>query len=148
MYLHQFLFFNFFPVATQVVQAISTVLIKHMANAHHISIVSDCDELKQQKLTDVFISKSKSVMPLNSKDERFMLSRRLSLWFSKDLLPFSMVENVGFTNFWKALNIGIPLPSRHTISIAALNDMFSCIKKELISIISTNAGNTKQKYRR
>lgn len=72
-----------------------------------------------------------------------MLARRLSLWYSRDLMPFSMVEYKGFTDFWKSLNIGIPLPSRQSISIGALDDMFVCMKKELISIISTNAGNVK-----
>lgn len=113
---------------------------KHMDHVHRIKVASERDDLKQQKLTDIFLSKSKSKLPTTSRDERFMLARRISLWYSKDLLPFSMVEYKGFTDFWNALNVGIPLPSRHTISIAALDDMFTCMKKELISIISTSEG--------
>lgn len=121
----------------------TTVLIKHMEHVHNIKITTEREDLKQQKLTDVFISKtkSKSTMPANTKDERFMLARRLSLWLSKDLLPFSTVEYKGFVDLWNALHIGIPLPSRQSISIGALDDMFVCMKKELISIISTSAGN-------
>lgn len=111
-----------------------------MDHVHRIKVASERDDLKQQKLTDIFLSKSKSKLPTTSRDERFMLARRISLWYSKDLLPFSMVEYKGFTDFWNALNVGIPLPSRHTISIAALDDMFTCMKKELISIISTSEG--------
>lgn len=115
-----------------------------MSHTHRVNVASDREELKQQKLTDVFISKSKSISPVNSRrhDERFMLARRLTLWISRDLLPVSMVENKGFCDFYNALNIGIPLPSRHTISIAALDDMYACMKKEIIDIIRTNAGKT------
>lgn len=114
-----------------------------MEHVHRIKISTDREELKQQKLTDVFISKSESIMPVNSRNERFMLARRFSLWYSRDLLPFSLVEYKGFRDFWNALSVGVPLPSRQTISIGALDDMYACMKKELISIISTNAGNTK-----
>lgn len=117
-----------------------------MFHQHRVNISSDREDLKQQKLTDVFISNPKSKMPVNSQDERFLLARRLSLWFAKDLMPFSMVEYKGFKDFYCALNVGIPLPSRHTISISALDDMYACMKKELISIISTCGGNTKQKF--
>lgn len=124
----------------------TTVLIKHVKNIHKIDITTDREELKQQKLTDVFISRSKSKSPLNSRDERFMLARRIALWYSRDLLPLSTVENKGFNDFWNSLNIGIPLPSRHTISVGALDDMYACMKKELIGIISRSKGNVKQKY--
>lgn len=51
-----------------------------------------------------------------------MLARRLSLWYSRDLLPFSMVEYQGFIDFWNAIGVGIP---RQTISIGALDDMYN-----------------------
>lgn len=116
-----------------------------MQNIHKINITTEREELKQQKLTDVFLSRTKSKMPVNSRDERFMLARRLVLWFSKDLLPNSMVEKKGFIDFWNAHNNGMPLPSRQTISIGALDDMYACMKKELIATISTNEGNMKRK---
>lgn len=114
-----------------------------MSHTHRINIATDREELKQRKLTDVFISKSPAAVPV-SKDERFILARRLSLWFARDLLPFSTVEYKGFIDFWNSLHVGIPLPSRHTISISALDDMFTCMKKELINVIRTNGG--KQNY--
>lgn len=125
----------------------TTVLIKHMDHIHGIKISTERNEMNQQRLTDMFISKSRSTMPAknNSRDERFMLARRLSLWFSRDLLPFSIVEYKGFTDFWNGLGVDIALPTRQTVSIGALDDMYACMKKELISIISTSAGNTKQK---
>lgn len=113
-----------------------------MSHTHRISIASDREALKQQKLTDVFISRSKSLSPVSSHrhDERFLLARRLSLWYSRDLLSFSLVDNIGFNDFWNSLHINIPLPSRSTIAIGALDDMYECIKNELKSMISTNGG--------
>lgn len=113
-----------------------------MAHTHRINIASEREELKQQKLTDVFISKTKSSITVNDhqQDERFILARRLSLWYSRDLLPFSTVANKGFSDFWRSLHINTPLPTRQTISIAALDDRYECMKKELLSILSTGGG--------
>lgn len=113
-----------------------------MSSIHRINIATDREELKQRKLTEVFISKSKSTCPVNDNrhDERFLLARRLILWYSRDLLPFSEVENQGFNDFWNSFSIGIPLPSRQTVSIGALDDMYECMKIELKSMISTNGG--------
>lgn len=112
-----------------------------MSHTHRINIDSDREELKQQKLTDVFISKSKSIMPLSPRqDERFILARRLSLWYTRDLLPFSLVENKGFNDFWNSLHLSIPLPSRKTIAVSAIDDMYDCMKKELIRVVSADGG--------
>lgn len=67
----------------------------------------------------------------------FILASRLIIWFARDLLPLSMVEYKGFNDFWSSLHMSIPLPSRPTISIAALDDMYDVMKKELIGTIST-----------
>lgn len=113
-----------------------------MSHTHRVNIVTEREELKQQKLTDIFISKSKVALPENStqKDDRFILARRLSLWLSKDLLPFSLVENKGFTDFWTSLHLPESLPKRQTVSIGALDDMYSCIKTELIRILGKCPG--------
>lgn len=119
----------------------TTVLSKHISHIHRIDISSERNDLKQQKLTDIFISKrnemEKSKTP---SDEKFILARRLIVWFARDLLPLSMVEYEGLNDFWHSLHIGIPLPSRPTVSISALDDMYACMKKELINRISTNEG--------
>lgn len=119
----------------------TTVLTKHMTNTHRIKIASEREELKQQKLTDVFLSKSKAAVNDHRLDDQYILARRLLLWYARDLLPFSTVENQGFNDFWRSLKNHMSLPSRSTISIAALDDMYNCMKKELLSTLSTSGGN-------
>lgn len=119
----------------------TTVLVKHVEHTHRINVSTDRDELKQQKLTDVFISKKKSNIQINTgKDERLILNRRLSLWLCKDLLPFSLVDNQGFQDFWRSLNVNINLPTRQTITIGALDDMYLCMKNELIKVLTNSGG--------
>lgn len=79
-------------------------------------------------------------------DERFILARRLILWFAKDLVSLSTVECKGFNDFWNSLHLRIPLPSRPTVAIGALDDMYDCMKKELISKICTNGGKNNDFY--
>lgn len=113
-----------------------------MSHVHRINIVTEREELKQQKLTDVFFKKVKQS---NSKpsDDRYILARRLSLWYSRDLLPFSLVQSEGFNDFWKWLQprASLPaLPTPQTISIAALDDMYHCMHAELIRVLSQCGG--------
>lgn len=113
-----------------------------MSHIHSVNIVTEREELKQQKLTDVFIKK---VTPLNNKpnDDRYILARRISLWFSRDLLPFSLVQGEGFNDFWSGLQprVILPaLPSPQTISIAALDDMYECMHSELIRVLNQSGG--------
>lgn len=118
-----------------------------MSNAHRVNIATERDELKQQRLTDVFIAKSKSSPENKSrKDEHYFLGRRLILWLSKDLLPLSLVEYKGFQDFWSSLHLNIKLPSRQTISISALDDMYLCIKNELIKILDNSGGKQQQMF--
>lgn len=100
------------------------------------------EELKQKKLTYVFIRKSVSPggSTNNRTDEKYILARRLAVWISRDLLPYSLVQNIGFKDFWNSLHLNMPLPSPQTISIGALDDMYSCMHKELIRILGTIGG--------
>lgn len=121
----------------------TTVLSNHVSNVHRINITTERNELKQQKLTDIFLSSGNKVQvhkPTTPSDERYILARRLILWIARDLLPLSMVHYQGFNDFWRSLRNDIPLPTRQTIAIAALDDMYDIMKKELISKISTNGG--------
>lgn len=116
-----------------------------MAHIHRVNIVTEREEVKQQKLTDVFIKKVKSMIPLSSKrsDDRYILARRISLWFAKDLLPFSLVQCKGFSDFWNSLHphASLPaLPSPQTISISALDDMYECMHAELIRVLNQTGG--------
>lgn len=120
-------------------------LTKHMLHAHGMKINTERDETKQRKLTDIFISDGTKKIPVNrsyskNSDEKFILSRRIALWLCKDLIQFKTVENKGFRDLWSSLHIGIPLPSRKTISVSAIDDMYSCMKTELVSRLLKSGG--------
>lgn len=120
-------------------------MIKHLLHEHGIKINTEREELKQKKLTDIFIcadgKKTPPNKPIDSKkDERFILGRRMALWLSKDLLPYKTVENRGFRDLWASLDIDVDLPSRQTVSVSALDDMYACMKKELISKLKNSGG--------
>lgn len=114
-----------------------------MLHAHRIEVKTDREDNKQKKLTDIFLvsngKKTALVSSANSKDERFILGRRLVLWLCKDLLPFKCIENKGFQDFWTSFGFDVTLPTRQTVSISALDDMYKCLKNELL--IKMSAGN-------
>lgn len=70
-------------------------------------------------------------------EEQLFFNRRLSLWVTRDLLPFSLVEKEGFVNFWTSVVPKISIPSRSTLSREALDDNYVCFKKRLINILET-----------
>lgn len=120
-------------------------LTKHMLHEHGMKISTEREETKQRKLTDVFISDGAKKITVNrssneNSDEKFILSRRIALWLCKDLMPFKTVENKGFSDLWTSLHVGIPLPSRKTIAVSAIDDMYSCMKTELVSRLSKSGG--------
>lgn len=91
-------------------------------------------------------SKENWPMCLYQKEEKnhiesgHILGRRLALWLCKDLMPFKVVENKGFRDLWTSLHFGIALPSRKTLSVAAIDDMYSCMKKQLVTKLLKSAG--------
>lgn len=118
---------------------------KHLLHEHGIEVKTQKEEEKQKKLTDIFISTNGNKKSLNQtteqkKDERFILGRRMSLWLCKDLLPFKLVENKGFRDLWSSLSLGVTLPSRQIVSVSALDDMYSCMKNELITRLKNSSG--------
>lgn len=118
----------------------TTVLCKHVQHIHRVSIVTEREELKQRKISDVFFKQGNSTIQENNNrnDEKFILARRIILWLSRDLLPFSLVESQGFKDFWKSLNTGLPLPTRQNISIGALDDMYESMHTKLIDTLCNN----------
>lgn len=129
----------------------TSTLTKHMHHEHNIEIKTDREETKQRKLTDIFITVGEKKTQLNqssnqSSDEQFMLGRRLALWICKDLLPFKAVENNGFKDLWKSLQLGMSLPCRKTISVSAIDDMYRCMKTALVTRLSTNGGMCIDRY--
>lgn len=118
---------------------------KHLLSEHGIEIKTAREDEKQKKLTDIFNSEGGKKTTVNhsssaDSDERFILGRRIALWLCKDLMPVKTVENRGFRDFYSSLHVGIPLPCRKTISVGAIDDMYSCMKKELVLRLSKSGG--------
>lgn len=105
-----------------------------MQSKHDIQKQSKSVELKQKKLTNIFFKKD-SAPSTNSVDSKFLLGRRLALWLSCDLLPLSIVEKIGFRDFWKSFQPKEELPSRKTVSYEALEDVYICMKTQLIKTL-------------
>lgn len=61
-----------------------------------------------------------------------IINRKACIWLCRDLLPFSLMENVGFRDFWFNFNIDTKPPSRSTVSREALDDVYTCLKSKLI----------------
>lgn len=120
----------------------ATVLMQHLAHEHRISISSERSDQKQKKLTELFVEKKKDGE--KKLDEKFVFSRRILVWLCRDLLPFNVVEKVGFLDFFSSLNRKkSDIPSRTTISNMALDDMYTCLKTKLIGHLK----NTQRKYK-
>lgn len=118
----------------------TTILTQHVSNVHRINIKTHREEEKQRKLSDIFLQQKNPSSSATNKDEKFILARRLLIWFCRDLLPFCTVENDGFAHFWKSLNIDIKLPTRQNVSINALDDMHNVIKEHLIANLKNSSG--------
>lgn len=113
-----------------------TNLREHLSNKHKIELLTTKSIDKHQRtLTDVFCSVVKK--KVNPKDEQQILARRIVLWFCRDLLPYLAVAGVGFQDFWKSLNIKTKLPDESTLRRGALDDMYLCLKRQLIEKLKT-----------
>lgn len=118
-----------------------------MLHSHGIEVKTLREEVKQKKMTDIFFSKKGNNTPSASApltkipDDRFILNRRFALWLCKDLLSFKTIENKGFADFWLSLGIDSKLPSRKTVSVSGLDDIYKCLKNELmIKLSGENTG--------
>lgn len=98
---------------------------------HKIVSKSDKFNNKQRKLTDIFLNENSNVVQPPKQNDKFILARRLILWFCRDLLPFTLVDSRGFADFWKYMLKDIELPSKTTLAVSALDDIYICMKNRL-----------------
>lgn len=134
-----FRFINFFLYISYSKSTSATVLSAHLANEHDIAKPAEILQRKQRTLDKLY--GSGSVIPLpnakklkNKELSSFLLNRSICIWFCRDLLPFSMVENVGFTDFWDDnFKHSDALPSRSTVSREALDDVYVYMKEKLVN---------------
>lgn len=114
-----------------------------MANVHRINVKTQREELKQKRLTDMFLvkEKEKPLKMTGATDDKFILARRLIIWFCRDLIPLSSVENEGFKDFWHSVDSNTKLPTRQNISNNALDDVYKVAKEELIMRLKNSPGN-------
>lgn len=115
----------------------TTVLSQHLSYAHNYKRKSTANESKQHKLSEFFFGQARTKRFRPDK-EQLLLNRQFSLWISRDLLPFSMVENEGFRDFFSMLLPKLTIPSRSTLSREALDDNYNCFKKQLLSVLEAS----------
>lgn len=115
----------------------STNLITHLQSKHDITISSSKTADKQEELTKNLFPNNSDDLPSKPKSN-FLLFRHLTLWFCRDLEPLNKEDNPGFKDFWTYLNNALDLPSRTTVSIGALDDIYLCVKNKLIERLSTS----------
>lgn len=119
-----------------------TNLALHLLHEHEITLSSVKANENQREISDVFFPSSTTPsMKRKSGDANssFILFRQIVLWFCLDLLPFNTVEKKGFNAFWQYLNKALALPSRSTVSIGALDDLYLCCKNKLIEILTKSS---------
>lgn len=113
---------------------------KHLAHKHNKKLDTPIVHENQRLLTDVLFPSAKR--PKNNetnnsqRDSDYVLARQIALWYCRDLVPFIQVQKDGFLDFMKYLNPKTSLPSRSTISISALDDIYACVKGKFIEKIS------------
>lgn len=113
--------------------------MQHLSNGHRVNISTERNEEKQKKLTELFIEKKKNTTA--KVDEKFVFTRRILVWLCRDLLPFQLVEKMGFIDFFNSMNKKrTDIPTRQTISNMALDDMYMCLKIKLLGHLKETQG--------
>lgn len=122
-----------------------TNLCQHLLHDHDITISSAKADEKQRKINEVFFSSASTTSNSYASKRKscdanspFMFFRQIVLWFCRDLLPLCTVEKKGFNDFFQYLNKTQELPSRSTVSISALDDLYLCCKNKLIEKLSNS----------
>lgn len=133
---------NIYSFLSYAASTSTTILTQHLYNVHKINIKTHREETKQRKLTDIFLTNEneKSSTMTKTTDEKFILARRLIVWFCRDLMPFSSVENEGFRDFWSSLKRDTSLPTRANVSTNALDDIYKVLRERLILDLKSSGG--------
>lgn len=98
------------------------------------------ESLKQKKISDSLFGNVAVKSISNSRDKAFIFARKIVLWICRDLLPFTIVSNNGFQDFWSSVNSDnsiAKLPTRTTISCEALYDVYKCVKSKVIDFLDS-----------
>lgn len=114
----------------------STNLNEHLSSKHNVNLVKSTSNENQRKINAMLQSGS-STLP-NKKDAQFSFNWRLCLWICRDLESFQVVERVGFLSLFSFILNYLPfvkVPTRQTISVSALNDIFIALKTKVIEIL-------------
>lgn len=114
----------------------STNLNDHLNSEHKISLAKATDEQNQRKINSMLTS-SENIVP-SKKDAQFIFNRHICLWLCRDLQPFHTVEKGGFLSLFSFLFKWVPfvkVPSRATVSISALNNIYTSLKSKLVTVL-------------
>lgn len=123
-----------------------TNLAAHVKSVHKTVVPTSTSIQNQRKISDAFFPDPKKRKENNDRDNsQFMFARRLSIWFCRDLLPYNTVNSEGFEDFWQSMRATIckelpSLPSRTTISVNALDDVYMSDQWEIkTAVLETSA---------
>lgn len=118
-----------------------TNLSIHIVCFHKLELPSSSTADKnQRKLTETFFPDSKKRKLNNDQNDtksQFIFIRQLVVWICRDLIPYNIVSQPGFKEFWEQ-NSSRKLPSRTTISFKGLNDVYICLKNKLIEKLAAS----------
>lgn len=105
---------------------------------HDIHLTSFAKDNNQRKLTDIFFGlPAKRQKVEKDYAAQHTLNRQFALWICCDLLPFGTLQKRGFQDFWKdTKRDDVNLPTRTTIFVGALDDIYICFKTRLIEVLS------------
>lgn len=139
MFVSVFLIFVFFEFSYSQSTSMTNLTV-HLGDKHEITLSSESAIDKQRKIKDVFFPSSSSPKPNRSevKNSQFIFARQVALWLCRALAPLSTVENSGFKAFWTFVNTPYELPSRSTIAIGAIDDLYVCCKDKLIERLTNS----------
>ena len=65
-----------------------------------------------------------------------VINRALALFIVRGMQPFSLIENGHFRDFFKAIDLGITLPCRSTLTKTILPEIYAETKAKLIAELS------------
>lgn len=109
----------------------------HLASEHKIVIKKAMVDHNQRKIDNMLSPETDTEIVPSKKDGQYLLNRHICLWLCRDLQPFHTVEKAGFSTLFAFLFKWLPfkVPSRATVSLTALNDIYSNLKTKLIDLL-------------
>jgi len=107
----------------------SSSMHKHLKEVHNEAVPeSSASRDHEQSLMTRFVTGVNALKPASTP---FELNRDFAIWAALDLQPFDFVSNDGMNYFFAKNFPSVSLPSRTTLSVQALDDVYDMLTKEV-----------------